>query len=192
MTYTPRGFPKAAIDYIVEHGPQFTGPLAEAIGCDAGSLSNILAAAVSNGALVRDRKPHMGHSVNYYRLGDGVPLERPKDEPLQDSASVVDAAPPDRQHTGCARSHPHEDMSPECQAKADQARAAAQARRMLSLPEAPTCTESQAEPACEFAITSTGRLLIDTGAQQVALSKAQAEQLMAYLDAQRGVEWEAA
>lgn len=61
-----------------------------------------------------------------------------------------------------------------------------------TLPEAPTCTKSQAEPACEFAITSTGRLLIDTGAQQVALSKAQAEQLMAYLDAQRGVEWEAA
>jgi alanine racemase len=67
------------------------------------------------------------------------------------------------------------------------------------LPERSTCTKSQTLPApetgehaCEFALTSTGRLLIDTGAERFGLSKDQAEQLMAYLGKQRGIEWEAA
>lgn len=193
MTYAPRGFPKSAIDFIAENGPQFTGPLAEAIGCDAGSLSNILAAAVQNGALVRVRKPHMGHNVNFYSLGDGVPLERPKDSPLHDPAPAHE----------CTRSHPHENMSPSCEAMANKERAkhrgsivasafGALPIHQVALPEPPTCTESQTAPTCEFAITNTGRLLIDTGSQQLALTKAQADQLMQYLDAQRGFEWEAA
>ena len=171
MTYTPRGFPKAAIEHITEHGPQFTGPLAEAMGCDQGSLSNILAAAVQNGALVRVRKLHMGHNVNHYSLGDGVPLERPKDDPLEDHTAVDDPDPSSRPRV---------------------ATAAETVLRKRALPEQPTCTESQTGPLFEFALTSTGRLLIDTGTQQLAMSKAQAEQLMAYLDAQRGIEWEAA
>ena len=59
-----------------------------------------------------------------------------------------------------------------------------------NLPQAPTCTESQTDAGCEFAMTNTGRLLIDTGDQQIALTKDQADQLMQYLDAQRGIEWE--
>lgn len=43
---------------------------------------------------------------------------------------------------------------------------------MFSRPQAPTCTESQTDADCEFAMTNTGRLL------------------MQYLDAQRGIEWE--
>lgn len=171
MTYTPRGFPKAAIDYITEQGPQFTGPLAEAIGCEPGTLSNILAAAVANGALARERKLHMGHNVNFYSLGDGVPLERPKDEPLEDHTAVDDPEPESRPRV---------------------ATAAESARRKRALPEKPTCTESQTAGAFEFALTNTGRLLIDIGTQQFALTKPQADQLMAYLDAQRGVEWEVA
>lgn len=184
MSYIPRGFPKAAIDYIAEHGPQFTGPLAEAIGGDANSLSAILAAAVSHGALVVSKRLHMGRSVNFYSLGDGTPLERPKDEPLQDRTAIDDPAPDDRPRVKFMRSHPHEDMSPACQTKAKQARPAITGRSLAKAPENPA--------QCEFAITSTGRLLIDTGDQQFALSKAQAGQLMAYLDAQRGVEWEVA
>lgn len=45
---------------------------------------------------------------------------------------------------------------------------------------------------CEFAITSTGRLLIDCGGKSLALSKEQADHLMAYLDQARGIEWEVA
>lgn len=43
---------------------------------------------------------------------------------------------------------------------------------------------------CEFAITSTGRLLIDCDGKSLALSKEQADHLMAYLDQARGIEWE--
>lgn len=186
MTYSPRGFPKAAIDHITEHGPQFTGPLAEAIGCDPGSLSNILAAAVQNGALVRVRKPHMGHNVNFYSLGDGVPLERPKDEPLEDHTAFDDPEP---------NSRPRVATAAESVLRKRAEAFAPDAPDALDLPDAPTCTKSQTRAMgvpCEFAITSTGRLLIDTGVQQVALSKDQAEQLMAYLDAHRGIEWEVA
>lgn len=45
---------------------------------------------------------------------------------------------------------------------------------------------------CEFAFTSTGRLLIDCEGKSLALSKEQADHLMAYLDQARGIEWEVA
>lgn len=65
---------------------------------------------------------------------------------------------------------------------------------------APTACVEQLEPqedaredlGCEFAITSTGRLLIDCEGKSVALSKQQADHLMAYLDQARGIEWEVA
>jgi len=52
--------------------------------------------------------------------------------------------------------------------------------------------EAGEDIGCEFAITSTGRLLIDCDGKSVALSKHQAEHLMAYLDQARGIEWEVA
>lgn len=71
-----------------------------------------------------------------------------------------------------------------------------------SLPEPTTCTESQTAALapvpvehgsdCEFAITSAGRLLIEAGDSRIALSKAQADELIAYLRAQRAAEWERA
>lgn len=45
---------------------------------------------------------------------------------------------------------------------------------------------------CEFAFTSTGRLLIDCDGKSLALSKEQADHLMTYLDQARGIEWEVA
>lgn len=44
----------------------------------------------------------------------------------------------------------------------------------------------------ECALTNAGRLLINTGTDRVALSPEHTKQLMAYLDEQRGIEWEAA
>jgi len=44
----------------------------------------------------------------------------------------------------------------------------------------------------EVAISNTGRLLISTGIQQIALSPEQTKKVFQYLDEQRGVEWEAA
>lgn len=46
--------------------------------------------------------------------------------------------------------------------------------------------------AFECALTNNGRLLINTGTDRVALSPEHTKQLMAYLDEQRGIEWEAA
>lgn len=43
---------------------------------------------------------------------------------------------------------------------------------------------------CEFALTSSGRLLIEAEGQLVALSKEAADALFAYTDEQRGVVWE--
>lgn len=65
---------------------------------------------------------------------------------------------------------------------------------------APEACVDQLEPqeeagedlGCEFAITSTGRLLIECEGKSVALSKEQADHLMAYLDQARGIEWEVA
>ncbi len=54
----------------------------------------------------------------------------------------------------------------------------------------PPAEEAGEDIGCEFAITSTGRLLIDCAGKNVALSKHQAEHLMAYLDQARGIEWE--
>ena len=56
----------------------------------------------------------------------------------------------------------------------------------------PPAEEAGEDIGCEFAITSTGRLLIDCDGKSVALSKHQAENLMAYLDQARGIEWEVA
>lgn len=44
----------------------------------------------------------------------------------------------------------------------------------------------------EVAISNTGRLLISTGIQQIALSPEQTQKVFRYLDEQRGVVWEAA
>jgi len=44
----------------------------------------------------------------------------------------------------------------------------------------------------EVAISNTGRLLISTGIQQIALSPEQTQKVFQYLDEQRGIEWEAA
>lgn len=76
----------------------------------------------------------------------------------------------------------------------DEPAAAAQA------PATTVCAEQLPPPeedagedlGCEFAITSTGRLLIDCGGKSLALSKEQADHLMAYLDQARGIEWEVA
>ena len=44
----------------------------------------------------------------------------------------------------------------------------------------------------EVAISNTGRLLISTGIQRIALSPEQTQKVFQYLDEQRGIEWEAA
>jgi hypothetical protein len=172
--YTPRGFPKAAIEHITAHGPTFSGPLAEAINCESKNLTMMMEAAVRNGALVKERKLHMGTSCNLWSLGSGVPIEPPKDEPLQAEGVDIDSA-----HKAQAQAHPFtlvdhtaiDDPEP--------------AYRPRVKPDGPMPGPAPAPAptgnSCEFALTSTGRLLIDVDGEKIALNKAQADQLIAYL-----------
>lgn len=48
------------------------------------------------------------------------------------------------------------------------------------------------DSSTDFALTANGRLVIEANGRQVILDKDQAEKLIEYIDAQRGIEWEAA
>ncbi|MGE0110016.1 hypothetical protein [Aquabacterium sp.] len=98
----------------------------------------------------------------YWSLGDG--------EPLSGSYEIEAPTPTDEAEAAA--------QVPATTAHADQ------------LP--PTAEEAGEDLGCEFAITSTGRLLIDCDGKSVALSKHQADHLMTYLDQARGIEWEVA
>lgn len=100
----------------------------------------------------------------YWSLGDG--------EPLSGSYEIEAPTPTDEPAAAAAAQYPATTV------RADQ------------LP--PPAEEAGEDIGCEFAITSTGRLLIDCAGKNVALSKHQAEHLMAYLDQARGIEWEVA
>lgn len=63
---------------------------------------------------------------------------------------------------------------------------AAPALRQMA--QAPKTEDSGAD----FALTANGRLLIEANGRQVILDQAQTDKLIEYIDAQRGVEWEAA
>lgn len=98
----------------------------------------------------------------YWSLGDG--------EPLSGSYEIEATTPTDEPAAAA--------QYPATTVRADQ------------LP--PPAEEAGEDIGCEFAITSTGRLLIDCDGKSVALSKHQADYLMAYLDQARGIEWEVA
>ena len=210
--YVPRGFPAAAIEHIKKHGPTMTGPLADAIGCDQGSLPTILQTAIAHGVLTKEFTVHMGRRVNQYRLGKGVSI-RLADYPLhehEDAGDVgqgpqADLQPARIEEPACTRSHPHEDMSPQCDKLTDQVRHDAAERVSMPSPiakepEEPPTTAQLAEKLTdvvdatfvEVAISNTGRLLICNGQQQIALSPEQTEKVFEYIDAHRGIEWEGA
>lgn len=126
-----------------------------------------------------------------YHTGQGVDIAR--------------ASAPVGTGTDCTRSHPHENMSPACEAKTDLVRALAKTINPEKEGPAPSpapvpTTEELAEQLTEVvdaefvevAISNTGRLLISTGNQHIALSPEQTQKVFQYLDEQRGIEWEAA
>lgn len=98
----------------------------------------------------------------YWSLGDGQPLS---------GSYEIEATTPTDEPAASAQ-------APATTVRADQ----------LPPPE----EDAGEDIGCEFAITSTGRLLIDCDGKSVALSKHQADYLMAYLDQARGIEWEVA
>lgn len=77
-------------------------------------------------------------------------------------------------------------------AAAEQAPSDGHAAEFVAGDQVPPAEDAAEDLGCEFAFTSTGRLLIDCEGKSVALSKHQADYLMAYLDQARGIEWEVA
>lgn len=187
MTYTPQ--PGTIAHRVIAH-LQTLGPdaevtsqvLLEAIGqpADWHGLVTCMESAIFHG-LVHKR---MEGRKAFWRIAGkraAVPVDANRAHaPLEDHTAVDDPEPDSRPRVATA------------------AETVLRKARDAGLPKVPTCTESQAEPqpahapTCEFALTNSGRLLIDTGAQQLALTKDQADELMAYLDKARGLEWEGA
>lgn len=179
---------------LLDRDAEVTTPvLLEAIGQPADwlGLGQCLESAVSHGLVLKRVEGRKA----FWRLGgqhkgQGVDIDR--------------AHAPVGTGTDCARSHPHENMSPTCEAKTDMVRTLAKPNPEKGAPEpgpapGPT-TEELADQLTdvvdaefvEVAISNTGRLLISNGAQQMALSPAQTEKVFEYLDAHRGIEWEGA
>lgn len=176
MTYTPQ--PGTIAHRVIAH-LQTLGPdveltsqvLLEAIGqpADWHGLGTCLESAVFHGLVVKRLEGRRSMwRIAGARSAPGVDIDRAH-APLEDHTAIDD---------------------PETNSRPRVATAAEMVLRKRDLPASPTCTESQTAPACEFALTNSGRLLIDTGDQQMALTKEQAEELMQYLDRARGLEWE--
>ena len=191
-----------------------TPVLLDAIGqpSDWQGLSTALNAAVDAGAVLKrlEGRKAFWRIAPEALLADHTAIDDP--EPGNRPRSIQEHAQTESQ-SECTRSHPHENMDAACQVKAEQARrTAADARaaeeqrylRQLGTVDAANLTalepgsiieihrQQDQSDAFECALTNTGRLLIDDDGTKVALSAEKAKKLMAYLDEQRGVVWEAA
>lgn len=193
ISYTPQPGTVAARAVnalsLLAEGQELTTPvLLEAIGqpADWQGLTSCLGPAVEARLITKRME---GRKAFWGRGPACDALTLPAQPALEDHTAIDDLEPDSRPRVATA------------------AETVLRKARNPRLPKAPTCTESQtAAPApepeaaasmehdsdCEFAITSAGRLLIEAGDSRIALSKAQADQLIAYLRAQRVVEWERA
>lgn len=125
-------------------------------------------------------------SIVTAKPGQGVDIDRahapaaPQPDPqLQDSTAVHDHEPESRAEHA---------KSADPRLSADE-RTALRGKAPTEKPEPGPATETG---DFECALTNAGRLLINTGTDRVALSPEHTQQLMSYLDEQRGIEWEAA
>lgn len=158
-----------------------TAMVIEAIGQPAGwtGLVPCLKTAVDHGVMSK-RSDRNGWV--WWRLVDPDHVIRAK--PADEGQQTVEGVDIGRVHTKPAPLEDHtaiDDTEPGNRPESIQK----QGRR----PEPGPATEAG---DFECALTNAGRLLINTGTDRVALSPEHTQQLMAYLDEQRGIEWEAA
>lgn len=173
-TYTPQPgtIPAKVIAFLADKplGQWFpTAQVLEAIGqpADWNGLNTCMAIALDHDAVRKDISHHEGtaRKVAMWARGPNAPT-------VQQLAAPV---PPPR-------------FAPPAPAPAPAAAAPA--------PETTADTSQpvekpEAEPVGEFSYTSTGRLLIDVSAGQIALTTDETDALFAYLDQVRGIDWEA-
>lgn len=186
MTYTPQ--PGTIAHRVIEH-LQTLGPdveltsqvLLEAIGqpADWHGLSTCMDSAVFHGLVVKRLEGRRSMwRIAGKQSAPGFDIDRAHIR-LEDHTAIDDSEPNSRPRVATA-----------AEVAARVARQAP-ARHVDAVQQLAQATD-EAATGCEFALTNSGRLLIDTGDQQMALTKEQAEELMQYLDAQRGIEWEGA
>jgi len=180
MTYTPQPGTIAArvVDHLRTLGPgvELTSQvLLESIGqpSDWHGLGTSLGPAIDHGLIVKRVE---GRRAFWRIAGDGgfpgVDIDRAH-APLEDHTGIDDTEPNSRPRVATA------------------AETVLRVRQVAATPQqVEPSDDTEATDGCEFALTNSGRLLIGTGDQQIALTKDQADQLMQYLDAQRGIEWE--
>lgn len=160
-----------------------TAMVLEAIGQPAGwhGLTACLKTAVDHGVISKrqDRGGWMmwglvdpAAAKPAAHAGQGVDIDRAhaKPSPLADHTAIDDSAPGYR---------PRPKTSEESQV-------------IGSATSDPDLLDVVDAEFVEVAISNTGRLLISTGIQQIALSPEQTQKVFQYLDEQRGIEWEAA
>lgn len=160
--YQPSGYPKDAIEFIQRNGPTRSGPLAEAIGIEHKQLCSTLEYAVLRGALTKKRVYHLGTNCVEWNLGDGVSKQDQDSDPLVGAPSVFDPG-----------------------SKPVNRESAPKPAAIVPRPGKPK-KDAAAKPApltdfIEVALTSSGRLLIDDGDTQLALSQAQTQKVLTYL-----------
>lgn len=188
MTYTPQ--PGTIAHRVIAH-LQTLGPdveltsqvLLEAIGqpSDWHGLSTCMESAVFHGLVVKRLEGRRSMwRIAGERSSPGVDLDRLHASGMVTGSGVAPSKPQAARVVAVASMQPGDHVT------------VTGLKDPANLPQAPTCTESQTDAGCEFALTNSGRLLIDTGDQQMALTKEQADELMQYLDRARGLEWEGA
>lgn len=167
----PCTMPRKALLALAEapDGVLANAPLLEAIGQppDYRSLFTVMSTAISNGIVERtDDIPKR------WRITD---LGRRAVDAIKAEGAAAEAAAPACKPTRPTPANPS-------------AKKAAPART-----EAASAPEERTEsPPFEFALTSSGRLLIEVDGAKLALSIEATDALFSYLDEQRGVVWEAA
>lgn len=179
QAYQPRvgSIGDRAIALLRARGEMAVGPLASELDCDAESVRLALQYAVTLGAVVKERRD----GLNRYRLGDGAPLPRDaEDGPLH--ATTPPAAPGSVPSNifDLAKHMPAEETEPAAPASAANGKSAdepAQEAAGLHVVPPPAAAKMR------IALWSDGCLVVERGGECIEFSKAEARQLVAYLDA---------
>ena len=156
IEYTPRGYPKAALDHLatLPAGTRLTSvELAAAIGLDVpAQIISCLEYAVRHGAIRKERDPDDQRRW-VWSLGDGVPLPQPRDDDDEDEPTAARA--PTRTVTSPSGLPPIERPAP---------------------PPMPRPKKMR------LALFSDGELVIERGSERISFTEPETRQICKYLD----------
>lgn len=180
-----------------------TAMVLEAIGQPAGwhGLTACLKTAVDHGVISKrqDRGGWMmwglvdpAAAKPAAHAGQGVDIDRVRAKPTPLSKQDIEGLDPE---TRAWLSRGTDDLKPATESASTEPAGAADEADLNALEPGNIIEirrKQHESEAFECALTNNGRLLIQDGDARIALSPDKAQALMAYLDEQRGIEWEAA